>query len=277
MKTKIYSLAIFLLTAAATVLRSLCLLTRYEPNLGHLQPGSLSIATAVLLAVGVLVCIASIWIFPQATFPQGTLTGSRTRAGWAILYLLSAACCFFSGLYFLANRASNSIVIYILIGVFSISFAMFFLVNCSQDATKSATASTVLSPWLCLAGILALIFLLASSYFDMTVALNGPFAAPFYFSIIFACLFLLAEARVYAGQPSSRLHPALTYAAFFLSTSVGISNLIFSLLGDAANGISIAEPARALLLLSIPFASAARLLHLGQPTVSAEQKQEFAE
>lgn len=277
MKTKLYSLAILLLTAVATILRSICLLTRYEPNLGYLQPDALSVATAVLLAAGVLVCLISLWILPQAAFDQGISTKPRTRAGWAILYFLSAACCFFGGLYFLTNRASNSIVFYILIGVFSISFAMFFLMNCSQDATKSATASATLSPWLCLTGILALIFLLASSYFDMTVALNGPFAAPFYFSVIFSCLFLLAEARVYAGRSPSRLHLALTYAAFFLGTSVGISNLIFSLLGDAANGVTIAEPARALLLLAIPFATVARLLRLGQPTAFDEQPQEFAE
>ena len=168
-------------------------------------------------------------------------------------------------------------IFYVLTGIFSIALAMFFLMNCSSDRTKSAPVSTVLAPWLCMAGIGMLLLLLAFSYFDMTVTLNGPFTTPLIFATLFGSFFFLMEAREKIGRAIPRLHLTLALTAFFLCTSVGVSNLVFSLLGDVTNGVSISESARPVLLLSVTFSAVARLLCFAESSVPAEQSEETAE
>ena len=275
MKTKAFSLIVLLLTAAATALRTVCLLTQYESQIGYFQESAFTIVYRALLFAGVFACLLSGVLLSKARQANQTPTACQCGKAWAPLYTLAAACCFFSGIYFLTSRASNSIVLYIATGIFSIGLAMFFLINCSSDKTKSAATSITLSPWLCLAGIPALLLMLVSSYFDMTVTLNGPFAAPSIFAALFGCLFLLAEARMRAMNVSPRFHLAFTHTTFFLCTSVGVSNLIFSLFGDPANGISLSEPARPLLLLAITFATSARLFFPSAPPSARSNAEKF--
>lgn len=271
MKTKAYALLLAIITVATTALRTICLLTQYEPQVGYLRDNSLSKMAVLLLVAGAFCCLLSGFLFPKIALDEKVLTEPRRRKAWAILYTFAAACCFFGGIYFLTNRASNSITLYIATGVFSLVFAMFFLVNCSFDETKSAAVSTKLTPWLYVAGIVMLLLLLIFSYFDMTVTLNGPFTTPWIFATLFGCIFFLMEIRAKIGRGIPRLHLPLALVAFFLSVSIGASNLLFSLFGDAANGVSISEPARPILLLSVAFAAAARLLCFSRETEKTTQ------
>lgn len=260
MKTKILSAATLLLTLVATALRTVCLFTQYEPQLGYLKSGIITTTTTVLVTAGILFCLICGFAL-HGIYLNGAPSFSLARQrAWAILYAFGAAACFFGGVYLLTDPSGTSLLFYEVTGILALLFAIFFLIGCTGDETKSASASAALLPWLPFSGIVMLLLLACFSYFDQTVTINGPLTVPMIFASLFGCTFLLAEVRIRAERHSSAMHISLTLIAFFLCTTVGVSNLLYSILGNTAGGISIAQPARPILLLAITFASAARLL-----------------
>ncbi len=260
MKTKIFSISALLITLAATALRTFCLLTQYEPRLGYLQSGTFTTVTTVFMIAGALFCFASGFALSDVRLIGDAFSTLARQRVWAILYTFGAAACFFGGVYLLADPTGSSFVFYKLTGILALVLAVFFLVGCSGDKTKSASASAALLPWLPFAGIVMLLLLAASFYFDQSVTINGPMTVPMMIASLFGCFFLLAEVRIRAERRSSSVYTGVTLLAFFLCTTVGVSNLIYSLAGNTAGGISISQPARPILLLAISFAAAARLL-----------------
>lgn len=260
MKFKIYTSFIFLITVIATVLRSVCVLTEYEAETGYFRESALAGISNAAFAAGAICCLAAAFLFPRIAPLSQASIGSFRETAWKILYLLAAICCFFGGIFFLTNRTSNSIIMYISTGILSMLLAMFFLLNCTPDKTKSAARTNTLAPWFCVAGIVLLFLLLMSSYFDLSVAQNGPFTPVFIFSALSGCHFFLAEMGIRIGRGAPRIQFALTLVAFFLCSSVGISGLLFSQFGDVASAVTLAESARPVLLLAVAFAALARLL-----------------
>ena len=270
MKTKILSLSALFLTLAATALRTVCLLMQYDPSLGYLQRGILPTIATTLTTAGTLFCFFCGLAFPRAHSNKDTLPTVAKQRAWAILYTLSAAACFFGGVYLLTDPSGDSLLFYKVTGILALLLATFFLIGCSGDQTKSASASAALLPWLPFSGILMLLLLAGFSYFDQTVTINGPLTVPMIFAALFGCLFLLTEVRIRAAERKTAVQMSLTLIAFFLCTTVGISNLVYCLIGDTARGISISQPARPILLLAISFAAAARLF-CHTPTTTLEE------
>ena len=108
--------------------------------------------------------------------------------------------------------------------------------------------------------ILALVLLLASAYFDMTVTLNGPFAPLYLFSLLSCALFMLFEIRSLIGRAAPRAHLTTGLLALTLSVPCGVGNLLYSILGDPGAGKTIADPARPLPLIAMSLFIAARLV-----------------
>lgn len=267
--TKIYFGALCGWTLLTAALRSFCLLTRYDPALGYLTDGFLSLLPSLLLLVGIA---ASFSAFLLRTKHPTTEAPSKAES---LIRASVAALCFFSGILFLINRTSNSMFLYVLTGITAICLAIFFFLSCSPDTTKSAEKTETLRPWFYLVGIFMLLLLLISSYFDMTVTINGPFATPTVFSVLFGCLFFLMEVRAVIGRPLPRLHVSVAAVSFFFCGSVGISGLVFSIWGSAGNAVTVSEPARPMLFLAVGLAAAARLIALfkcDQTTSEHEEK-----
>ena len=259
MKTKIFPLSALFWALAATALRTICLLTQYDPALGYLQRGALPIVATVITAVGALFCFFCGFAFPRTRSDNDALPSVAKQRSWAILYTLSAAACFFGGVYLLTDPSGDSLLFYKATGILALLLTIFFLIGCSGDLTKSASTSAAILLWLPFAGILMLLLLAGFAYFDQTVTINGPLTVPTIFAALFGCIFLLTEVRTRAAKHSTAMQTGLTFIAFFLCTTVGISNLVYCLIGDTARGISISQPARPILLLAISFAAAARL------------------
>ena len=256
-KNKIFLGALLGLTLTAAAARAFCLLTRYDPSLGYLTDGFVSFLPALLLCVGSVAALSAPFLCEPSASPC-----KATGKAESLLHTLTAALFFFGGMLFLINRTTNYMILYIITGLLASAFAIFYFVTCTPDTSKSATTVESLRPWFHLAGIFTLLLLLVSSYFDMTVTINGPFATPTIFSVLCGCVFFLMETRADIGRPLGRLHVAAASLACFFGLAGGASSLAFCLLGDAGSAVTITEPARPMLFLAVGLSAAARLIAL---------------
>lgn len=268
-KNKIYFGALLGVTILVAAARTFCLLTRYDPALGYLTDGFASRLPGLLLFMGT-VAIAVSAFFWKNPAPHGESTSKAEP----FFRTATAALCFFGGLLFLTNRSTNSTVLYILTGLLAIAFAIFCFATCTPDTSKSAGTLEALRPWFYLVGILAMLLLLISSYFDMTVTINGPFTTPTIFSVLISCVFFLMEARATMGRPLYRLHTIAATVACFFCLSVGASSLLFSLFGNGGSAVTIMEPARPMLFSAVGCSAAARLIALLKDAPADVENQE---
>lgn len=271
-KRNIYIALILILSLLGAIYRSACLLTLYDPNVGYLSSRFHSVCLAVFTVIGVVACAAAGYLFRHASFPlQPTEKGKQA---WAILHAFAAALCFFGGISILSKNAIKTINYDIFIGVFSIACAAFFLLLCSQDSTKSSSFFEKTRPWAYIICIVLLFLLLCSSYFDMTVTANGPLSIPYIFAVLSCCLFFLMEMRTAIGRCIPSLHLGITSVTIFLSSSVGISRLLFALLGNTGNGVTASNPVYAAILLSVSLCAIARLMSV---SIDSKMPQESAD
>ena len=256
-KLKVFSLSVFVITALTAVLRTICLFAFYEPDTGYFRTGVPSVIVTVLYILGLVLCICPLFLLSRE---QITVSSSFSRN------LSFALCCpaviafFACGILILGNGATEAIKLDVFTGIFCIISALFFLSSVLSQLPRFQGRFDTSRPWLCIAVIAALLLMLSSAYFDMTVNINGPFTTVFLFSLLSCALFLLSEIRHDIGRPLARAHFVSGLAAFFLSASSAIGNLLFCLFGDTGAGKTLSDPTRPILLLCVSLFVLWRLL-----------------
>lgn len=262
-KFKLYTASVLALALIAGLLRTYCALSLYDSTVGYWDAHPIATVLSCITVTGLLGCIVGAIL----TAPSYTASPKSQ----AILYALAGAACFFGGLYHFGAVKTGTLLTDIAIGILSIATAAFFFLLCTPDTTKSASLFSKLRPWLYMVPILLSLVLLVSAYFDMTATINGPFSTPFIFTMLAGAMFFLMEMRNEIGRGLPRMHAMAASIAILLSVSTGMSQLAFSLLGDAGNAVTIANPARAVLALAIAPCAIARLLSFCRKNDTADE------
>lgn len=245
-----------IMTAAATAVRAVFLFTAYEPKVGYFKAGFPTIFLSALLLLGILCCVSPFLLLPRGALDTGKCP---SRSFLVFSYAVSAAAFFVCGVVILITKATIYDILGMTSGFFCLISAIYFILQIAKLSPKMQQKASVLSPWFCILLIAAQMLLLARSYFDMTVNINGPFTAIYLFSLLSSAVFLLGEMRLEIGIPSPRLHLSAGLTAFFLCCSTAIGNLLLILLGDTGNP-SVSDPTGAVLLLATSLFVLTRLL-----------------
>ena len=240
--------------------------------MGYFEEGLPATLIRILLLAGVLACVATKWLFPAGVLRAEHLSDHRAIFP---LGILAAALSFFCGVTTLTKSAINSSRIGIFAGLFLIAATLFFLFSALSPLPRFRNRVSTMLPYLIVAVLAALLLLLASAYFDMTVNINGPFAPITLFSLLACALFLLCEMRLLIGRPAPRAHLAVSLGALVLSLPCAIGNLLFCFFGDTGAAQTIAEPAFPLTLMAMILYIFTRLLTfcISKSPVSTDKNQ----
>ena len=250
-RTKRIPSAIFLTVIAITLLtlaiRTAFLFTAYEAEVGYLQPGLPTILVSILYLLGTAICLGSFFLLPKVGLEANS--SMHPIISYA-LKLPPVAACFLCGIIYLTSGALNSKKIFLLLGAFLLISTLYFIFSLLCDLSHAKPILETTRPWLILFVFAALMLLLATAYFDMTVTINGPFTTLYLFSLLSLAVFFLGEMRndIHASVP--RMHFASGLVALFLNGSSSIGNLLFCMLGNTGTGKTLADPLRPILSLT---------------------------
>lgn len=255
------------LTVLTAILRTLFLFTAYDAKTGYLDRGLPTGLIAALYCIGLIACLLPSFLLPKNLLEIQDKICPSLRM---ITGLLCAVTFFVCGVSFLGSGAIFSNKQDLFCGILSVVSTLFFLFSALSfhPAFKGRFAGWI--PWLGFAVIGALLLMLSTAYFDMTVAINGPFTAVYLFSLLSCAMFILLEIRRMIGRPLPRAHLASALIAFFLSASSSVGNLLFCFLGDTGAGKTTADPVRPLVLLALSMYVLGRLITLRIPTIAEE-------
>ena len=256
-KIKVFSLSVFIFTLLTAITRTICLFAFYESNVGYFRAGFPSVIVTALYLLGLALCVCPLFLLPRGRTTVNE--GFRRHLSFA-LRCPAVVAFFICGIIILGNGATQSIKLDILTGFLCIVSTLYFLFSALSELPRFQDRPNASRPWVCIVVIAALLLMLSSAYFDMTVNINGPFTTVFLFSLLACALFLLGEMRLDIGRPMTRIHFVSGLAAFFLSASSAIGNLLFCFSGNTGVGKTIADPTRPILLLTLSLFVLARLL-----------------
>lgn len=244
----IIALYSFALTILTVVVRTVLLLTSYDSALGYFRSGFSQIFLSVLLLLG-LVCGSA----PLLLIKKGDLEKNRKGLLFVPANVTAAVMFLGCGTALLIKSAVTSTIIGIVAGFLSIVASFYFLIKIAATMPKYQAQALRLRPWFNIVLIFALMLILTTSYFDMTININGPFTSVLQFSLLASAVFCLGELRYDVGRPLPRAHLSAALIALFLTASTAVGNLAFCFFGNAGKGHSLSDPISALLLLALAF------------------------
>jgi len=254
---KISTATVLAMTVVLSIIRSACMLTSYDTSVRYFERGFLPTLHTALYFIGAIGCLATLlFLRSRPIFCYRELS----KVGTAIS-LITATTFMICGILLAMYGTRNSMKLEIYAGLLAMISALFFFFSALSYHRAWKKAAAVACPWLCIPTMATLILLLASTYFDMTTTINGPFTPLFLFSALCGCIFFLCEMRGAIGRPAHRLHfvAALTTALLAVSSSIG--NLTFCFFVSSGAERAASDPLRHLILLSVGLYAVVRLFH----------------
>ncbi len=247
-KVKVYSLSVLALTLLLTILRTICLLTSYEQNVGYFRDSLIVTLTQVLYAVSALWCLS-----PLLFIPKNSVEGISSHHP----ICLSAA--FVTGLTFFVSGIvilfSNSLLMLFTGTVMSLS-AFFFLSELSSTRKIAAARG-----WLGFFVPAALLLILFGIYFNMSVALNSPFKIALQLSLLSGLAFMLCEIRDQIGISMPRAGLVSRLLCLLTCFPTGVSHFIFTFSGKCdVLAKTVATPLYSIPLLTLALYAGSRLI-----------------
>ena len=204
-----------------TALRTLALLTAFDPHPGYFRTAAPVVVAFYAVLVLTLLLAAFLPLFIKknvlpTALPAPTLPGICAAGICALLFMINfIEGCFAGDALQLPAALWFVGLLTLLIGV--IYFALRFL------AQKPPVHVTLLCGY---GTILSFALLLCFTYFDQFTPMNAPHKVSLHLAWLSLMVYLLYDLRALAGEPMPRAAVAGTAVAFTLSLSTGISNLI---------------------------------------------------
>ena len=214
----------FLSTAAlilvGVILRAVCMLCLFDPDIGYFKNGLLPTLSNVLYFIAVLVPLVCMFLTPKGTLPLELNTPGRIYPALAL------------GIALGAFTVANLIAPDLLAGIPEQFLSSPVQSSADSMAAKTASAASLLAfpaafyflasarkngrypDWLAFLGYLPVIWCIAAvgnTYFDRYVAMNSPVKIALQFGFLGFMLILLAELRFRVGKAFPR------YSVVFLS------------------------------------------------------------
>lgn len=246
---RVYAIGVLTLTLLATVLRTLALTLSLDRSNGYFRAGTgLPIVLSILLTVG----IGVILLFPALLRDR---VPTRNVTSRPMAHASSILCAVFFFIAFISTCTAKRTValptLLWLVGILTLLAAtVYFLAKtplCPLGVTGTAVFGSLT--------LIATACLITVTYFDVATPMNAPAKTHLHLALLAAMLCLLYELRDTVGVPLPRMRVAFTALAFFLGSTVGISDIILALAGYSKGFIYLSHD---LLLLGLALYAAAR-------------------
>lgn len=216
-KVKIYCFSSLILALILTLLRCVSLTAFYDAQIGYFNSAFIVTLMNALYVIGSLWCISALIFIPKASietkFTPSSVWEKSASMFATVLFLFSAVSIF---------TASNSSRFGLAIALSVLISASFFILT----VPKSKTAENIRA-FASIAIVATLTIILASLYFDMTIAMNSPNKIHGSFVLMSAMIFALCETRTYLGKPLARIHLASALLTFTLGISFSVSAVAY--------------------------------------------------
>lgn len=228
-KLKIYCVSALALTALLLVLRTLCLFFSYDTSVGYLNHSLLSALTTVFFVIATLWCLSALIAIPHGEISTRLTPDSvafkAVSAYSAVVALLSGS---------LMATVTNSTPIEKLAAISAMASALFFIfviINKEKLELAKAFSSIIL--------VASLVSVLASVYFELTIAMNSPHKILGGFALMSAMLFVLCETRIYLSRLDGQMAtPRLHFALSLLTPTLGLPFAASAVIYRLASGES---------------------------------------
>ena len=222
---RVYYIGVLCLTLVATLTRTLSLTLSLDKASGYFKANAvLPVALVVVLALaGVAILLYPILLrdrVPQSNAGGSNLT-TATSILCALLFLVSfVATCMAKGVVALPTFLW-------LVGILSLLAATIYFLTKTSLCSIGTSGSAVFGSLT----LIALGCLITVTYFDVATPMNAPIKIHLHLALLAMMLCLLYELRDTVGAPMPRARTAFTALAFFLSVTVGVSDIITALAG----------------------------------------------
>ncbi len=214
--------ALFVLTLAASILRTAALLSDFSFRIGYFRDKSLiTIASSLItLAVAASVLYGFFGRTKKNLVPDFHTPTTYIPASLLVLALVFSLCDCIRGTFF-GSAVSQKFLALIII--FSISASVIYLFLNVFLGRRYSTLRSVFA----LAPIILFMALAAQLYFDTDTAINAPSKNTDQLAYIAAMLFFTSEARLSSGREKWQAYTALGFAASALSAYASVPAVLF--------------------------------------------------
>lgn len=227
-KIKVYCLSAVVLTFILTVLRCLSLFFAYDTSVGYFDRTFLSGFTTALFVIGALWCLSPLVLIPRESitseFSPDTVSFKAMSAYSALVTLLASFAMITAGDTRLIEKIG------IITTVLSTLFFVFGILK--KDIFRTVRA------FLSIVTVSSFVCILASVYFDMTIAMNSPHKIMGGFALMSAMIFGLCETRIYMQKDMPRLHFALGLLTLMLGFPYAGSSIFYRLISDSSEFVT---------------------------------------
>lgn len=187
------------LTLAGVAVRSLCVLTAYDPEVGYFDRGFLPTLSTILYFLAVIALSTTALLIPKGTCATELTTRYRFPATLAVglsLVAFSAAGLILRYPDVTAGTATAMALAPVLLGLLA---SLYFFFSGRRDGRypDGLSASGFLSVFWCVAAV-------AETYSDMNTAMNSPIKLGLQLGFLGFMLILLAELRFRLGKALPR-------------------------------------------------------------------------
>ena len=229
--TRAFYLGAACLTLIATVLRTLSLTLCLDRTSGYFRAGAaLPVCYQIFTALSLLALLLFPLLALKDRVPQGQREHTKFSGASALLLVLL----FFLNFIGACTQKSDLLptAIWVLGLLFLLGGTVYFILQAFR-ARLHVTANT-LTVFGCLT-IFGVACLIAFTYFDIATPMNAPHKTDLHLALLAVLLYLLYELREIAGIPRPRALATFTALTFFLTLTVGTSDLVAHLFGVYSN------------------------------------------
>lgn len=214
------------LTLCGVILRTVCVLTYFDPTIGYFDAGALVIISNWLYAVAVVVAVASACLIPKPALatelhtPMRPLVAIPVGVSFVLFTVLGFVFCY-------ANRVGNWLILCLVLALLASTY-FFATATRSGQYSDKLTALGFLPVLWCIATI-------GETYTDLLVAINGPIKLSLQAGFIGLILILLVELRFRLGKRAPRLAVAGMSLGSFLCLVGSVPVLAGTIAGVLTN------------------------------------------
>ena len=227
-KVKTYCFSCLILALILTLLRCISLTAFYDTQTGYFNSSFIPTVMNVIYTLGVVWCLSTLVLIPKAQIETEFTPNSVCLKGASAF---SAAMFIFSILYMSVSQTASKFGFAItLTAAISALFFVFAFAKKEIYGKIRAFASILL--------VAAFTVILATLYFDMTIAMNSPHKIHGSFVLMSAMIFGLCETRTYLGTPIPRVHLASPLSTSTLGISSTISTVAYILFANPSKFVS---------------------------------------
>ena len=210
-KLPFFAAGVFALTLVAILLRTLCLFSFYDVNIGYFSSGA-----ALPVAMNVFAVIAFVGI-AAASFFVSKETYAATGCEKNPFIKISSAVCVLGFLYPIYVVIRNILSVPgLIIPTSTLIFMVVFFISAVYFAVNLLSKQFKYQAVLAIAVILSAGYFLANSYFDLYTPMNNPNKISLHIACVSVMIFMACEARCLINESKKRFYVfALASAVFF--------------------------------------------------------------